>query len=160
MPSLTPLQTSLNGWLQQQVNAAMPPDVATGVQFAFNEQQIMLKLPERQDTLFVFMPLTTVDFGCDSDLLTLGMMLNIEPGLMCGAAIGLDAPNRTLVLTAHQAMLSFNERELVSWLTNTVHLGVRIRDEFALAIAGRKPFTGATSRALAKRMRFDPFYSL
>ncbi|MFC3393621.1 CesT family type III secretion system chaperone [Brenneria rubrifaciens] len=125
-------------WVERQAGVDGTPDIEADVQVLFNGQTLFLRLPDSRETLFVFMPIYTLDFERDSDLLALGMMLNLEPGLMCGAAIGLETQQRNLMLTAHQNVLSFNERALSAWIENVVSLGLRIREEFASVAAARK----------------------
>ncbi|ATA25753.1 hypothetical protein BIY26_13190 [Brenneria goodwinii] len=137
-------------WVEKQVKVSATPDVETGVQVMFNEQTLFLKLPQSRENLFVFMPIYTLDFERDGDLLALGMMLNLEHELMCGAAIGLDAYQRTLMLTAHQDIRAFDDRTLNALMENVVSLGLRIREEFASVVNGRKIPANVKTAPLSK----------
>ncbi|PWC09684.1 hypothetical protein B4923_18995 [Brenneria roseae subsp. americana] len=154
-------KTLLLRWVEKQAEGDGTFNVEAGVQVVLNGQALFLRLPESRETLFVFMPVYMLDFERDGDLLALGMMLNLEPGLMCGAAIGLETQQRNLMLTAHQNVLSFDERALSAWIENVVSLGLRIREEFASVVAGRKTSADAKTLPLSglNRYRAHAFHS-
>ncbi|QTF10403.1 hypothetical protein HC231_22650 [Brenneria izadpanahii] len=137
-------------WIEKQTKVNGTLDVETGVQVVFNGQTFFLKLPQARDHLFIFMPVYSLDFNRDGDLLALGMMLNLEHGLMCGAAIGLDAHQHTLMLTAHQDIRAFDDRGLNAWVENVASLGLRIREEFASVVNGRKAPANVKTSPLSK----------
>lgn len=124
-------------WMEKQAADGMS-DIEAGATATLNGQQLLLKLAEAQDTLFIFIPVYTLDFTRDGELLALGMMLNLEPGMMCGAAIGLETQRRQLMLTAHQDIRAFDDRMLSAWLESAVALALRIRDAFSSLAGGRK----------------------
>ncbi|MCV9879872.1 CesT family type III secretion system chaperone [Brenneria izbisi] len=148
-------------WVEKQPSADGTPNVETGIPVTFNGQELIIRLPGSRETLFVFMPLYSLDFERDGDLLALGLMLNLEPGLMCGAAIGLEAQQRSLVLAAHQSITSFDERALNAWLENVVSLGLRIREDLTSVAGGRKVSSNSKTSSLSglSRYRPHPFHS-
>lgn len=95
-------------------------------------ESLFLKLAGTWQTLIIFMPLLSLDFEQDNELIALSMMLNLEPGLMCGAALGLDAQNKQLVLTMHQEISHFDEHMLNRWIDNMINLGLHVKDELRL----------------------------
>ncbi|MDX5630442.1 MULTISPECIES: CesT family type III secretion system chaperone [unclassified Brenneria] len=130
-------------WMEKQTAVDGMPNLDTGVTAMLNGQELLLRLPETRETLFIFTPVYTLDFARDGELLALGLMLNLEPGLMCGAAIGLETQRRQLMLTAHQDIRAFDDRMLSAWLESAVALALRIREEFSSLAGGRKTSTAA-----------------
>jgi len=97
------------------------------------DENCLVMLPPNQTTLYFIASLYTPDLNNDSNLLIYCLELNfLFLTSLEAASIGLDADNRSLIITSAHPVCYGNEADLDDWLADFWEKASRIREKIIL----------------------------